>query len=464
MTLDWKLLLNQERRRPKSYSGPRTEFERDFDRILFSSGVRRLADKTQVFPLERHDSVRTRLTHSLEVSNLARSIGTALAFKTSIFKGTKDPQRNVPALLAAAGLAHDLGNPPFGHQGERAIQEWFENKKGIFGNKKDLTEAMRQDFLKFDGNAQTLRLVTKLQIISDDLGLNLTYGAMAAIMKYSVPSDKASKKSDDAGRRKPGFFQSENALVAEIQKKTGLVDGVRHPLAYIVEAVDDIAYSVVDAEDAVKKGLVSFPDLMAALESKDKDVVTGRVVRRSLKRHETLREDTGLTPGELNDISMQKFRVYAMEEMIAAATDEFKARHGEILNGTYKGDLIGGSSAETLSGALKAFDFAHAYQHKTVRRTELIGHRVLRTLLDFFWNAIIDREETANPASERRDPFNKYAYSLISDNYRRIYERDKTSFPMRYKELRLLVDMLAGMTDTYAMDTYRELRELNATP
>ena len=180
----------------------RTEFERDYDRILFATPTRRLADKTQVFPMEENDSIRTRLTHSHEVSNLARSIGVRLAFEHAeeVF-GTDheklNVKRNVPSLLAAVGLAHDLGNPPFGHQGEIAMQQWFAEK---FAN-----EGIDVDFSEFDGNAQTFRLLTRLQLLNDDFGLNLTVGTLAALIKYPSIYGSANK----GGFKKYGVFKSE---------------------------------------------------------------------------------------------------------------------------------------------------------------------------------------------------------------------------------------------------------------
>lgn len=210
--LDWKRLLCSERRKgpatnvqqpqqPQFVQETRHEAERDYDRILFSTPTRRLADKTQVFPLEPNDSVRTRLTHSHEVSNLARSIGTSLAPDIQKASGLADAHRDVPARLAAVGLAHDLGNPPFGHKGEAAIQDWVrKNKDRLFSiseemsdeMKSDLakmTPALQQDFLAFEGNAQTFRVLTKLQVVNDARGLNLTFGTLAALMKYTVSSE-----------------------------------------------------------------------------------------------------------------------------------------------------------------------------------------------------------------------------------------------------------------------------------
>ena len=244
--LEWQKLLSDSRRK-KGNSGEsmntgqgREELERDYDRILFLAPVRRLADKTQVFPLDKNDSVRTRLTHSYEVSNLARSIGMRLAFDHAdeVFGSDRNElvvERNVPALLAAAALAHDLGNPPFGHQGEVAIKEWFFEKNGGTFKRK-----YHKDFINFDGNAQTLRLLTKLQILNDNYGLNLTCATLASIMKYPcLWNSKAFKKGQ---YKKFGVFESERYVVEEVWAKTGLKEGYRHPFAYVVEACDDILH------------------------------------------------------------------------------------------------------------------------------------------------------------------------------------------------------------------------------
>lgn len=282
--MDWELLLNDNRRKSKKTNKiknneeTRYELERDYDRILFCAPTRRMADKTQVFPLEKNDSVRTRLTHSYEVSNLARSIGTKLAYDNTLdlFSSYKisngdNLKRNLPALLAAIGLAHDLGNPPFGHKGEKAMSLWFENKyKEINDNKSvsieeetylEKSKAIINDFTKFDGNSQTFRLVTQLQIINDSFGLNLTYATLAALIKYP-----RSSFSDSNIWKKHGFFYSEKEIVNKVWAETGLSENIRHPLTYIMEACDDIAYTILDAEDTIKKGLASINDLFYFLE------------------------------------------------------------------------------------------------------------------------------------------------------------------------------------------------------
>ncbi len=467
--VDWKNLLNGARRKDKvkkkvtgKAQETRTEIERDYDRILFSTPVRRLADKTQVFPLERNDSVRNRLTHSHEVSNLARSLGVALAFDSKIVPEELIPQRNLPALLAATGLAHDLGNPPFGHQGEYAIQSWFkdnqsERKKWDDGS---LNTAMKQDFLKFEGNAQTIRLVTRLQLINDDYGLNLTYATLAALMKYPTGSDGVSGNGDVA-RKKHGFFQSEKEIVEEVWKETGLQEGIRHPLTFLMEACDDIAYAVLDAEDAVKKQLVSFSDLISFLEHHgDKNNAIKTVCNNACDKHKTYRSQK-LSPAELNEISMQMFRVSAIGQMIRDVSATFLKEKDIIMDEKFKTDLLSVSKSNKLCQVLKKFDKEHAYVNRGVLEVELVGYNTIRGLMDFLWDAITQRKNPDELNSRRNTPFASYAYNRISENYRRVFESDSNNMPVRYKEMQLLTDMVSGMTDSYAISIYSELKQYN---
>lgn len=468
--LSWEKLLNAARRKDRARQlavaaeadkdAVRTEFERDYDRILFSAPVRRLGDKTQVFPLEPLDSIRTRLTHSHEVSNLARSIGIKLAYRSDILPRALLPERNAPALLAAIGLAHDLGNSPFGHQGEESVRSWFlHHREKIFPQTSaaPLTLAMQNDFLKFDGNSQTFRLVSRLQILNDNFGLNLAYGTLAALLKYTVSSDKAEKGASNASARKHGFFQSEQTIVREVWQETGLSEGVRHPFTFIMEACDDMAYSVLDTEDAVKKGLVSFSDVMTCLKHGCKgDSSAEQVVGKAESKHAEYRQES-LSPPELNDVSMQMFRVYAIAQMVSDITVEFERRVQDMLTGEYTGELMADSACANLCQTLKDFALAHAFRHKSVLATELRGHNVLIGLMDLLWEAITDRVDENDVASKRRTPFARYAYGRISENYRRIFEAS-SDLPIRYREAQLLTDMISGMTDSYALSLYDELK------
>lgn len=454
--LDWVKLLNPMRRKDlhspgktMGTGGDRTEFERDYDRILFATPTRRLADKTQVFPMEENDSIRTRLTHSHEVSNLVRSIGTLLAFKYpeqvfgSNYKALQ-VERNVPSVLAAVGLAHDLGNPPFGHQGELAMQQWFRDSS--------MPESVDVDFLEFDGNAQTFRLLTRLQILSDQFGLNLTFGTLAALIKY--PSVYGSLHK--GGFKKHGIFKSEDSIVKEVWECTGLSEGVRHPLAYVMEACDDIAYSIIDAEDTVKKGFASFYDLMDHLDSSEGgDSVVKVVVKSSREKNEEFKKED-LSSQELNDMSMQMFRVKAIYEMVNAATKEFvknvdKMMRGDIPPGF---ELIKNSSCARLCTATKRFDYRHGFQHKDVLRLELQGNNYIKNMMDMLWKAV------ANGDSQKL-PFERYVFGGISENYRRVYNGTDKS---QYSKCQLICDAVSGMTESYLVKKHDEYRLLQNGP
>ncbi|MEW5838705.1 MAG: dGTP triphosphohydrolase [Pseudomonadota bacterium] len=435
----------------------RTEIERDYDRILYAAPVRRMADKTQVFPLERNDVVRTRLTHSHEVANLARAAGVDLVFNHGVASHAPQAARDLPTLLATLGLAHDLGNPPFGHQGERAMQTWFERHAAqIFADGFGLTQAMKLDFLRFEGNAQTLRLLTKLQIINDDYGLNLSYATLAALLKYPVASDRVDRSQ--AVRRKHGYFQSEAGLVAEVWAATGLVEGQRHPLTFVLEACDDIAYCVLDAEDAVKKRLVSFHDILAFLRhAAGSDATVAWVCDEAEREHRVYRE-AGVSPAELNDISMQVFRIRAIGVLMRALTEAWLRYESELLQGTFGDELLNASSAGVFLATLRQFNQRHVYRHASVLKVELRGFEVIHELMDMLWFAITDRAEGAPADAPRRSPFAAYAYGRMSENYRRVFESPRNPMPLRYREAQLLTDMIAGMTDSYALAMCEELR------
>jgi dGTPase len=452
----------------------RTPFEHDYDRLLFSTPVRRMADKTQVFPLDRNDSVRTRLTHSHEVSNLARSIGNRLVRTQRGIFGDDDADSAAPVILAAIGLAHDLGNPPFGHQGENAVRRWFKEKRDevfVFDGG-ELSDNLAQDFLNFEGNAQTLRLVTRLQVSSGEFGLDLTAATLASLMKYTVPAHRAGKAASRpmASTKKVGYLSSEESIVALIRAYTGLSEGQRHPLTWLMEACDDIAYSVLDIEDAIKKAIVSPEDVLAYLR---------RIVRKGrneAKENEYLailvtqldsdfaRADEHRRPSKAGEIKASYLRARLIETLITGAAGAFVSARDDIFGHKREASLLeDGSAWSEIYNDLKSFSRTYAFNHPAVLRTELQGSVALSRLLDWFWDAIKLREDLYKPGSQRKTAFTAYAYSLISDNYRCIFEEWNSAFPLplRYFELQLLTDMVSGMTDGFAMQLFGDLEPLN---
>ncbi|MDT8068592.1 MAG: dNTP triphosphohydrolase [Terriglobia bacterium] len=273
--MDWKTVLSTTRVRDHFGGGAsvrssvdlRSEFERDFGRCIYSAPFRRLQDKAQVFPLEPQDAVRTRLTHSIEVSSVARGLGADIG-RWLLENKLVDPTLVSPieVIAATCGMIHDLGNPPFGHAGEQAISEWFEKTfrpcNHLFGTSTQLA----QDFLRWDGNAQTIRLITKLQVLADDFGLNLTAGTVSAACKYVAASHEVDKTKGHE-YSKPGYFFSESNVVKAVREITGT--GVaRNPISYLVDAADDIVNATVDLEDGIKKRLITWSELDSLLRNK----------------------------------------------------------------------------------------------------------------------------------------------------------------------------------------------------
>lgn len=368
-------------------------------------------------------------------------------------------QRDIPALLATIGLVHDLGNPPFGHQGEKAIQSWFKkNQYNVFG---ESIEPFANDFLMFDGNAQTFRLVTKLQILNDNFGLNLTYATLASMLKYPI----SVKNLPHVTWKKHGFFLSEESIVSDIWDVTGLRAGIRHPMTYIMEACDDIAYSVLDAEDIVKKGLASFYDLINHLRTSQNDpknteaqknIIEEVIEKSSAKNAEYMKEN--LSPAELNDMSMQMFRVFSISALVKCTVNHFIENIELYLNSeNTEKDIISKSDAGALCASLKCFDTEWGYKHKSVLKLELEGHNYINSIMDMLWIGIHGRLQKEHASMT---PFGRYAYQKISENYRRIFEDKTNVMPICYKEAQLLTDAISGMTDNYLITLHNELKSL----
>lgn len=327
------------------------------------------------------------------------------------------------------------------------------------------------DFTHFDGNSQTFQLVTQLQIINDRFGLNLTYATLAALIKYPRPSYCNKEKNVWS---KHGFFYSEADIVKEVWKETGLSENIRHPLTYIMEACDDIAYTILDAEDTIKKGLASINDLFYILEKFERDyhpefkrrdevsLIHSLVFTCKEKHKEYSDYDDKLTPYEVNDISMQMFRVEAMRCMINEVSSTFVKYHNDILNGKFHlkhKDIVSLSKVNLLSEALREFDFIFGYKNKEVLKLELEGYHYINNLMDMLWVGIYGNGNKENPQYSKTF-FGDYAYKRLSENYRRVFENKDNNLPILYKEFQLLADAISGMTDSYLISLHNELKPL----
>lgn len=444
----------------------RSRFQQDYDRLLFSTPVRRLSDKTQVWPMDDNDGVRTRLTHSHEVANLARSIGTRIYKANAELLSGADLHHVIQPMLSAIGLAHDLGNPPFGHQGEAAIGRWFELRKNwIFTNHDKggrglptaIPDHLHAEFLKFDGNPQTLRLITKLQTNIAHLGLDLTSATLAAAIKYPVGAANRDKNNPIA--KKYGYFEAERALVDGLRGETGLGEGQRHPLTWIMEACDDIAYSVLDVDDAMKKGVISPDDVLASLRADPTTSAHDVVTKAQFKFEEV--EAAGRRPELARDIKIGYLRAYLIEALIKHASDSFDAAAAAITAFSHRTPLMDDSA---LCEKLKSLARQHAFGNPGVLRMEARGAEAIDGLLTAFWEAIHDRpqEEFNDILARRSGAKSKYVFALISQNYledaSRAADAQGIASSVRYRELRLLTDMISGMTDTFTIKLWGELK------
>lgn len=469
--MNWQQLLCTDRIR--NYKGNpnsedlRTEFEKDYHRIIGSASFRRLQDKTQVFPLDKSDFVRTRLTHSLEVSSFAKSLGQNISKK--ILLDIKDEgfqesyQADVCDILQCAGLLHDIGNPPFGHFGETVIRQWFLKNLGRFTyNGRSLMEVlsqqMKEDLFNFEGNTQALRLVTKLHYLVDANGMNLTKGLLGTIIKYPVSSLEINKDSGNIKDKKMGYYYAEREIFDDIQEALGTY-GERHPLAYVLEAADDIAYRTADIEDAFKKGCITYGQLVQELKQKgegeEKDSEYSKLVLALEDRYRKALERGVAQP---ETYAVQNWVVRIQGKLIACATYGFTANYQEIMEGTYKRDLFSGTCGEQIAQALGDIAYRYAFTSRPILKLEVAAEAILTFLLDKFVDAAIyyDTDTKLNAVQEK-------IIALISDNYKaiyKIYSKDRSDAEKLYLRLLLVTDSICGMTDSYAKGLYQELNGL----
>ena len=467
--MNWNELLSGDRIRGFNKSTTtrdlRTEFEKDYHRIIGSASFRRLQDKTQVFPLDKSDYIRTRLTHSLEVSSFARSLGQNVGEKIILEKKdasfTMQMKEDICAILQCAGLLHDIGNPPFGHFGETVIQDWFKEHLPLLSyNKKPLTEVlskqMQNDFYHFEGNTQALRVVSKLHFLVDENGMNLTKALLGTIIKYPISSVEIDKESVDIRTKKMGYFYADKRTFDNLQFSLG-TNGKRHPLAFLLEAADDIAYKTADIEDALKKGCISYSllvkELKKRMEDGDENSDYGRMISILEKKY----EKAIINKYEQPDVyAVQNWVVSIQGNMLFAASDNFIDHYDEIMEGTYKKDLFYGTGVAKMMKTLGDIAYEYAFISKPIFKLEIAAKSILDFLLDKFVEAVLyyDTEEKIS------DVHIKWI-SLISEDYKRIYHhfsKDCSEEEKLYLRLLLVTDYVCGMTDSFAKNLYQELK------
>ena len=465
--MEWKTLLSEKRMRGANSisvkrSDFRSEFEKDYHRIIGSASFRRLQDKTQVFPLDQSDFIRTRLTHSLEVSSLAKSlgqnIGEAILENGKDVTFTRKTKEDISHILECAGLIHDIGNPPFGHFGELAIRDWFARKLPELEYKGQtldeiLSPQMKADFYHFEGNAQALRLVTRLHYLVDEYGMNLTYALLNTIIKYPIASTEVHPDSGDIKEKKMGYFLADQQIFEEITKETRTGNS-RHPLTYILEAADDLAYKTADIEDAFVKGFLSYHTLkeeLLDLQKKCPDSSFDGVGK--LKKLYQRGQEKGVQNPEA--YAIKNWIIRAQGFLIECATRGFMEHYEEIMSGVFRKDLFNGTFGEKLMECLGGIAYNSVFSSREIYRMEVKEAVILDFLMDRMIQAILyyDTDQEPNAIDIR-------VLSFISDNYKKAYSnqaKGKSEAEKLYLRLLLVTDYVCGMTDSYAKRLYQDM-------
>lgn len=375
----WLELLSTVRIGSKKQSSEqaRSPFHKDYDRIIFSQSFRQLNRKTQVHPLTQHDAIHTRLTHSLEVSCIGRSLGMLAAEKIKDQLPIWISPADVGAIIQAACLAHDIGNPPYGHAGEYAIREWFDDvSHGDF--LKELSPEQQADVRQFEGNAQGLRLLTKIDYHPNDGGMRLTYATLGAYLKYPWLSKTIDSQGNTPAshRAKFGCYQSEKEILVQIAEQLGLIQlgeyhYCRHPLTYLLEAADDICYALIDLEDGIILNMLSYDEV----EPIFLDLVGEYGIPSELSMPDTTWQQ-----------KIAALRGRVMKRLVNEVTTAFAKHHFEILSGQLKGSLLQYCPPDIENGINRAKNLARdkIFEHSQKAGLEIIAHQSLQHILDAF--------------------------------------------------------------------------------
>ncbi|TVP93051.1 MAG: deoxyguanosinetriphosphate triphosphohydrolase [Pseudomonadaceae bacterium] len=440
--MDWETLLCRERLgKPVASSEElgRTPFHKDHDRVIFSGAFRRLGKKTQVHPVSSNDHIHTRLTHSLEVGCVGRSLGMRVAERLRDELPDWCQPADIGVIVQAACLAHDIGNPPYGHSGEDAIRHWFK-QAAAQGWLDPLSEAEQADLMNFEGNAQGFRVLTQLEYHQFEGGMRLTYATLGAYLKYPWTA----RHADSVGYKKHKFgsYQAEYPLLVQITEKLGLPQQdehcwARHPLVYLVEAADDICYALIDLEDGLEMELLDYHEVEQPLLALVGDDLP-----------ETYRQ---LGAGDSTRRKLAILRGKAIEHLVNAAAEAFITQQPALLTGQLRGDLVEHMHPAARDCVLTAKQMARERIFQDKRKTlhEIGAYSTLETLLDAFCGAVNEL----------------HTGQSLSFKHRRILDLMGNNAPQqswgRYRCYLRVVDFIAGMTDLYAADMASRIRGIN---
>lgn len=442
-----QIFTNQRTGNNPHTKASRTDFQRDFDRIIFSSPFRRLQNKTQVFPLPGSVFVHNRLTHSLEVSSVGRSLGSVIGefiaehYASELTEESKSFYlHNLGNVIAAGCLCHDVGNPAFGHSGEDAIASYFERNENSL--KPLFSEKEWADLVNFEGNANAIRVLGQQQQGKDAGGIQLTFATLASIAKY--PCEAVARDKKILHRKKFGFFQNEKEIFLDIAKAVHLITEneepyifKRHPFVWLVEAADDICYNIIDMEDAHRLGIVSTADC--------------KNLFFELVKSET--DDAARIERKLSSISNENeqisyLRAKVINALINKSIESYKQNFDAILSGTLDKALLDIYKCENNSlKDIESFSIEKIYNHKAVVEIENAGYNVMYELLDHFIPSIV------KPAHQLKS-YDTKALKLIPKQF--IYQEGTD-----YQKVLGVVDFVSGMTDNYATDLYRKIKGID---
>ncbi len=442
--MEWAKLLSAKRWGYEHYTTKntdeaRSQFQIDYDRLIFSSPFRRLQNKTQVFPLPGSVFVHNRLTHSLEVASVGRSLGRIFYNKQKEFQPKLDQEQplmsEIGNIVAAAALAHDLGNPPFGHSGEAAISRYFTDGEGQ-KYLAQLSPAQQKDFSHFEGNANAIRILTYPFEGKGSGAYALTYSSLAAIGKYPCESAIGHDKTL-LHRKKYGFFQSEKEKFAKIAQELGMLVAseeplsfYRHPLSYLVEAADDICYGIIDLEDAHRLKILSFEEVKALMFP--------------LCNSQSL--TTRLNELEDNDAKVGLLRAKAISHLIALCSEIFFAEQEKILSGKFNQSLTDSLPAPYLQAwkAIEKISVDKIYNYQSVIQKEVSGYKVMAGLLEEFVPALIHN--------------NTHYYKKLVKLIPKQFLNDSDEL---YPRIQSVLDFASGMTDLYAVELYSKIKGIS---
>lgn len=436
----WPTLLSTHR-----YASPhksvdiRSSFQRDYDRIIFSSAFRRMQNKTQVFPLPGSQMVHNRLTHSLEVASVGRSIANRVVQKLlPHHPELGEHQSDIETIVTTACLAHDLGNPPFGHSGEDTLSSFFKDGAGkVFQNQ--VQPEQWTDLVSFEGNANAFRLLTHQFYGRRPGGLSLTAATLATLVKYPYPS------YDKGKRKKYNVFFSEIPVFEEVMHECGIprMDAehlvyARHPLSYMMEASDDICYLILDMEDAHKRGIVS----TEAIEKAFLSFFDSKADKGFFQHKEEVYREVS----DENE-RMAFLRAALINKLVNCVSDVYVAHYEEIMNGSFTGSLINylPNYEERALNECRDYSVKHIYRHPSVVKIELTGFNVVGTLLEEFTAAVMEPEKT----------YHKKLLSLVPEQFKPW--NDDT-----YSKIQSVLDFISNMTDLYAVRLYKDLRGIES--